>query len=65
GNFTVSAGDVISFHVDSPDIPTNLTLTPFIGVVNSLEIVPVPEPGTACLALAGSALLWRGRQRTA
>lgn len=63
GKFVVAAGDVISFQVHSPDIPTGTSTTAFIGVVNSLEIVPIAEPATITLVMADDALVLRRRVR--
>ncbi len=52
-----------SFIIDAnnPNLYLLQNSDTFIGVVNSLEIVPVPEPATMTLALGGLALMLRRR----
>ncbi|MEM6332981.1 MAG: PEP-CTERM sorting domain-containing protein [Planctomycetota bacterium] len=63
GTFTITAaGEAFYVAVDSPS-PAGPAESPFIGVISSLEIVPVPEPSSALLAAAGLGLLGVRRGR--
>ncbi|MEM9753752.1 MAG: PEP-CTERM sorting domain-containing protein [Planctomycetota bacterium] len=62
GRFTIAGNDILSLHVDSPDLAGPDAGSAFIGVVNSLEIVPIPEPSAlTLLGLGGLAALRRRR----
>ncbi|MEM6391498.1 MAG: hypothetical protein AAF797_01845 [Planctomycetota bacterium] len=57
GQFTIAnSGEGFYIAVDSPGL-AGQTISPFIGVISSLEIVPIPEPSSATLLTLGVGLL--------
>ncbi|MEM6550565.1 MAG: PEP-CTERM sorting domain-containing protein [Planctomycetota bacterium] len=65
GQFTITvSGEGFYIAVDSPGLAGE-TNSPFIGIMSSLEIVPIPEPSSAALLTVGVGLLFlRGKKNS-